>query len=327
MEHQRGVEADRAERLGRGRDLLGQLRIELDPVPREDPVRVVVAAVGEHDLRAHLGDPFAEHRLRRRHELNRLFDRTQLADEQLLLDCMLGVMPGIHLVSREVDQVTTGGRHVDVQDDTTAQIPEVVVERPPWLVADRLDARLLARRQLDDRRRALAHQGQEVAKHGHGARAVDQLAVAPGLPALVEGAVARQERVELGVGGLVDAHRGLRRPDAVAPFDLVGVRQVIAGEYVRVGGAAAHLIVQPTVGELAQEAVGVGGELRGVNRCLRIDLGLQLRRSVVGVDEPVDMLAEAKAEDEVALGVVHSTPRSNRAAWPWPTPTHIVATP
>ncbi len=171
--------------------------VELDPVAGEHGVRGVVAAVGENDLRADFGDPLAEYGLRRRHELNRLLDRTTVADQQLLLDGVLGVMPWVDLVGGEPDEVTAGCRHVDVQDDATAQVAEVVVERPPWLVADRFDARLLARRQLDDRRGALAQHRQQVPQHRDGGRAVDELSVAPRLSALEQRAVARQQRVEL----------------------------------------------------------------------------------------------------------------------------------
>ena len=52
------------------------------------------AAVVEHDLRTGLGDALAEHGLGRRHELDPLFDHAAVAQQQLLLDRVLRVVPG-----------------------------------------------------------------------------------------------------------------------------------------------------------------------------------------------------------------------------------------
>ena len=106
---------------------------------------------------------------------------------------------------------------------------------------------------------------------------VDLLADPPRLTALVERAVARQQLVESRVRGLVDADRRLRRADAVAALDLVHVRDVRAGEHVRVGGTATHLVAKPAVVELAEERVRVRGELLRGDPLLRVDLRLKLR--------------------------------------------------
>ena len=85
-------------------DPLGQLRVDLDPVPREHVIGGGVPVLVEHDLRADLGDPLAEHGLRRRHELDPFLDRALLADQQLLLDRVLGVVAGVDLVRGQVDR-------------------------------------------------------------------------------------------------------------------------------------------------------------------------------------------------------------------------------
>ena len=111
------------------------------------------------------------------------------------------------------------------------------------------------------------------------------------------------------VDGIVDP----RRAHAVTALDLVPVGDRVAGEHVSVRGAAVDLIGEPTVVELGEKRVGVRCELRNADWILSVDLRLQLGRSVVGVDEPFDMLPEPQPEDEVALRHAH---RSNRAACP-----------
>ena len=103
------------------------------------------------------------------------------------------------------------------------------------------------------------------------------------------------------------------RAHAVAALDLVDVRDVVAGEHVRVRRAALHLVVEPAVRQLGEQRIAVGGELGRVDLALGFCLLLQLGRAVVRVDEAVDMPAEAQCEQEIALGGRHA---SNNAACP-----------
>src|SRR5581483_1454757 len=116
------------------------------------------------------------------------------------------------------------------------------------------------------------------------------------------------------------------RPDAVAPFDLVGVGELLAGEHARVGAETVDLVVQPAVLEPPEQRVRVGGQGGRVRDRLRVDLLLQLGRAVVRIDEPVDVAPEPQAEEDVVLCEAHAA-RSNSAACPWPTPTQSVASP
>ena len=205
---------------------------------------------------------------------------------------MLGVVARVDLVRREVDEVGARRRHVDVQHDAATEATEVVVERPPRLVGDRFDGQLLAGRQVDDASGERAQDRQQVVDDGCRERAVHEVARAPRLPALEERAVAGQQLVEPRVHVFVDALGRPLRPHAITALDLVEVGDVVAGEHVRVGRATAHLVVEPAVRKLGEQRVGVGRELGGVDCRLRVDLLLQLGRAVVGVDQPVDVLAE-----------------------------------
>ena len=182
-----------------------QVGVEFDAVAAQDVVGRGAAVVVEHDVGAGLGDALAEHRLRRRHELDPLLDRAAAAQEQVLLHGVLGVVARVHLVGGEVDEVEARRRHVDVHDDAASQVAEVVVEGPPRLVRHRLERERLAVGEVDERRSALAQHREQLLEHGHGDTAVDEVLRAPALPALVERAVARQQLVELGMDSLVHA--------------------------------------------------------------------------------------------------------------------------
>src|SRR6476469_7291430 len=101
-----------------------------------------------------------------RHELDAFLDEAAAAEQQLLLDRVLGVVTRVHLVRAEMNQVEPRGRHVDVDDDAAAAVAEVVVERPPRLVVDRLERHLLAWRQVEQRGGALTEDRQQVAERG-----------------------------------------------------------------------------------------------------------------------------------------------------------------
>ena len=132
------------------------------------------------------------------------------------------------------------------------------------------------------------------------------------------------------MGGFELAFVNAARPDAVAALDLVGERELLAGELARdrldadeLGAEpAAPLFLQPV--ELGPEPGCLLCERRRFGERLRADPLLDRRIAVVGVDEPVDVPPEPEAELDVALGDAH---RSKSAAWPWPTPTQRVARP
>ena len=120
--------------------------------------------------------------------------------------------------------------------------------------------------------------------------------------------------------------------DAVAAFDLVGVGDLLAREPAGDGLGTDELRPEPGPPALFEpvqvfEQRGcVAREAGRVAELLGLDPLFDLRRPVVGVDEPFDMATEPQAELEVASGnVAHA--RSNRAACPWPTPTQSVASP
>ncbi len=303
VDHQRRVETDRPEPLADLRDALAELRVdERRAMPAQDRVRLFLGRVVQDELAAGLRDAFAQDGLRRRHELDALLDLPLLADQQLLLDRVLGVVAGEDLVPGEMHEVEPGGRHVDVEDDAAAQVTEVVVEGPPGLVGDRLEDHILAGREAEqDLFRAAAHQRQELLEHGDRDVARDEVQVAPGVAALAQRPVAGVQLVELRMHLRVDVLRDLRGPHAVRAFDLVAVGQLVAREHVGVRGAALHLVAQPAVGQLVAQRVGVGRELLGGNLLFRVDLLLQLGRAVVRVDEPVDVLAEPQPEHQIPL--------------------------
>jgi hypothetical protein len=122
-------------------------------------------------------------------------------------------------------------------------------------------------------------------------------------------------------------------PDAVAALDLVEIGGLRTGEHSCVGAEATELLAepagallaQPCVRKLVQEHVGVSRKLRRRSHLLLCcDRLGKFGRPVVGIDEPVHVPAEPQPEGEIALDERH---RSKSAAWPCPTPTHIVATP
>ena len=141
----------------------------------------------------------------------------------------------------------------------------------------------------------------------HGASA------APALVSLGQAPAPGQKLVEPLVCLAVGVFRAQFGADAVAPLDLVGVREPFARERAGVGAEAVHLIAQPSpalrleVGarrDLGRERVCVGREITGRDRlfgCCRLG---ELRRAVVGVHEAVDVPPEPQPEGEVPLDEV-----------------------
>jgi hypothetical protein len=119
--------------------------------------------------------------------------------------------------------------------------------------------------------------------------------------ALGQRPLTREQLLEPLVRGGEDGFVGVGRPNAVAPLDLVGVRVGLAGQNAGVGAHADHLVAQPAVVELVEQRLSLGDERPRLGRRLRGDGGRQLRRAVVGVDDPLDVAAELQAEPEVAL--------------------------
>ena len=98
-----------------------------------------------------------------------------------------------------------------------------------------------------------------------------------------------------------DGFVGMGRPHAVAPLDLVGVRGGVTRQHAGVGAQADHLVAQPAVLELVEQQLCGGDERRRIDRRLRLDSGRQLRRTVVGVDDPLDVPAELQPQPEIAF--------------------------
>ena len=117
---------------------------------------------------------------------------------------------------------------------------------------------------------------------------------------------------------------GRVRADPVAALDLVRVGDLLTGELGRVRAKSERLVAEPAVLERRQQLVALRDELGGVGERLGVGLLLQLRRPVVGVDQPVHVPPQPEPEQDICLARSH---RSNSAAWPWPTPTHRVASP
>ena len=232
---------------------------------------------------------------RGRHELDRLLDQALVAEEQLLLDGVLRVVARVDLVRDELDDVVAGRRHVEVDDDPAAEVAQVVVERPPGLVADLPRLERLARRQVDEPAvRRAARRAARSAGHRPLSGRRCRLAARP-----------RSARRAPRPAGARRAARGRprrprcarARPDAVAALDLVGVREPLAGEHARVGAQPERLVAQPAVLELGSRA-SPSATSAPARRRLGVDLLLQLRRAAVGVDQPVDVLARAAGRAE-----------------------------
>jgi hypothetical protein len=119
--------------------------------------------------------------------------------------------------------------------------------------------------------------------------------------ALGQRAVAGEQLLELLMRLREDRLVGVGRPHAVAPLDLVRVRDGLAGEHAGVCAEPGDLVAQPAVLELVEQRVGVGDKRRRVDRRLGAGGGGKLGRPVVGVDDPVDMPADPQPQAEVAL--------------------------
>ena len=123
----------------------------------------------------------------------------------------------------------------------------------------------------------------------------------PALVTLGERPAAGEQLRQPLVRGREDRFVGVGRPHAVAPLDLVGIRAGLARQHAGVRAQADHLVAQPAVLELVEQLLCVGDERPGIDRRLRLDSRRQLRRAVVGVDDPFDVAAEPQAQPEVAL--------------------------
>ena len=125
--------------------------------------------------------------------------------------------------------------------------------------------------------------------------------VLPALVALGQRPVAGEQLLELLVRGCEDGFVGVGRPHAVAALHLVGVRAGLASQHAGAGAQPDHLVAQPAVLELVEQRLSRGDERSRLDRRLRVDGGRQLRRAVVGVDDPFDVPAKLQPQPEVAL--------------------------
>lgn len=82
------------------------------------------------------------------------------------------------------------------------------------------------------------------------------------------------------------------RPHAVAAVDLVGVRDRLARQHAGVRAQPDDLVAQPAILELVEQRLRGGDDRPQLHPRLCVDGGRQLRRPVVGVDDPVDVAAE-----------------------------------
>ena len=200
------------------------------------------------------------------------------------------------------EQLEGRDREVDVDGDPAAQVAEVGAVRPPGLVAHDLEDDSFAGRQLDQVARPRARLLDDRRD-----RALDLLGghehrVSPALVPLGQRPIAGEQLLELLVRGCEDGFVGVGRPHAVAALHLVGVRAGLACQRAGVGAQADHLVAQPAVLELVEQRFCSGDECSRFDRRLRVDGGRQLRRAVVGVDDPFDVPAELQPQPEVALG-------------------------
>ena len=169
---------------------------------------------------------------------------------------------------------------------------------------------LLAVRQLDQRPRPSAQHRDERTERGNHSRRLDRVLAAIGLVALVERPVARKQVLELLVRLAVRRLGSQLRPDAVALLDLVGVREALAREHAGVGAETVDLIRQPASAlrvelggarHVGRECIRLRRQLGRVDRRCGVDGLGQLGRSVVGVDEPVDVSPEREPQRQIAL--------------------------
>ena len=86
---------------------------------------------------------------------------------------------------------------VGVDDNATAEVAEVVVERPPGLVGHGLDHSVLTRRQVEETSGAGAEDLRDRDQSRNQAVGDDEALVAPGFETIAQISVARQETLEL----------------------------------------------------------------------------------------------------------------------------------
>jgi hypothetical protein len=205
-------------------------------------------------------------------------------------------------VQREHEQVDGRHREVDVDGDPAAQPAEVVAGGPPVLVVHDLEDDALAVREPEQSARPPARLLDDPDQHGLDPLGGDTDLVLPAVVALRQRPGAGEQLVEPLVRGREHGLVGVRRPHAVAPLDLVGVRAGLARQHAGVGAKPHHLVAEPAVLELVEERLGGRDERARLDRRLGVDRGGRLGRPEVRVDDPVDVAAELEAQPDVALG-------------------------
>ncbi len=276
--------------------------------------RYLVLVVAEQDLRPEPGDAFRDERSRRPDHLSRLFELARVAHEELFLPRVLRVMAGIRLVGGQLDH--EGGRHgyIGVHGDPAAQASLVVVERSPGLVGDVFDLDCLSFRKTEQRLRSRTEIVEECLVHPGQLLPAKAVALTPGLVALRDRSRAWEGLVKVAVSSLEGILVRPLRPNAVTALDLVLEGDLLAREPACNGLEPDELGAQPAATGLAESVLverfeqggGVTHQGRGLAQLLGLDLLRDLRRPVVGVDEPVDVPAEAQAELEIRRDDVHA---------------------
>ena len=92
--------------------------------------------------------------------------------------------------------------------------------------------------------------------------------------------------------------------DPVHELALLLVAELLARELARVGPEGPHLRLEPRLGYVAEQHLGVLGERGRLARLLRLDALGELVGTVEGVDELVGVLPEPEAELDVPLRYV-----------------------
>ena len=232
-------------------------------------------------------------------------------DQGRLLPGVLEVMPGIGLVGDRVDERRCPDRQVGVDVDARAAAAVEPVVAGPRLVADQRDPQVLAVGQPEGRLRPRTEPGDEPVDDRR--QPVDP-DLEPGVPGASRRSVSgaspgsSASSAAAASSNSVSGRRGGAEGEAAG--HVVEVRQRIAGQRRGLRLQGDELGVQPRppvrLGDLRGQTLAEGGRVvaqagRGPE-LLHVDLGLELGRAEVAVDEARDPLVEPEGEQEVVAG-------------------------
>ena len=268
----------------------------------------------EQDLDAEIGQAFGQQALRGAHEEDRLFEPTVPPDQARFLTTVLGVVTGIGLVRHEMTERGAQDRKVRVDRDAAAQAAEVVVESRPRFAGLELPFDVLTFGKPEELLRSVTKVvGQRANRR---IELVDRhrLGLAPRDVSLPERTHARHDLVQQAVCGFELVLGDEAGSYAVTPLDLVDIGDVDAIQLLGGGFEPDELCPQPSAPVRIQRgltaaAVELGDERSCVRRAARqrarvgaaIDPTPEIFGSVIGVDDPVDMLAELESELEISI--------------------------